>query len=308
MTFELTDSLKNDILFAMEDQNSQSVLDAEKKAVVKACFSGDGIQGEVAADEEKRYSLPAWTSDDGFSLMEQFAESCRSPFARSELKRCLQSRRGVFRNFKSIVKAYPEVEKRWFAYKNKVMLSKVTEWYSRLRESWGLEALEEDDSSSETEYLVQDDFEFVKYDSVRDKECVDRAVEAMAEEYESQLEGELGASVAELWRRQSGFSGSANKYGFVCYSHSDEFLGCFLVSFCPSSAKKTVLATDFYVVQNFRGLGIGRELLHKCLVSLAESGIQQVLIAGAVIPESMESLLAQFSFKRIGSGYVANLF
>lgn len=308
MTFELTDSLKNDILFAMEDQNSKSVLDAEKKAVVNAGCSDGGIQADLTADEEKRYSLPSWTSDDGFSLMEQFAEKCYSPFARGELKRCLQSRRGVFRNFKNILKSYPEVEKRWFAYKNRVMLSKVTEWYNSLRDSWGLEALEEDDSFSETECLVQDDFQFIKYDSVRDKECVGRAVEAMAQEYENQFEGELGASVAELWRRQSGFSGSENKYGFVCYSQPDEFLGCFLVSLCPSSAKKTVLATDFYVVQNFRGLGIGKELLSRCLILLKESGIQQVLIAGAVIPESMESLLTQFSFERIGSGYIANLF
>ena len=62
------------------------------------------------------------------------------------------------------------------------MLSKINEWYNDLRETWGLELLEED-SIDEMEDLVRNDFEFKEYDSGRDKECVDRAVEIMAEEY-----------------------------------------------------------------------------------------------------------------------------
>ena len=34
MTFELTDSIKNDIMFAMEDQNSQSAFNVAENKVV----------------------------------------------------------------------------------------------------------------------------------------------------------------------------------------------------------------------------------------------------------------------------------
>ncbi|MGN0729705.1 GNAT family N-acetyltransferase [Treponema sp.] len=306
MTFELTDSIKNDIIFAMEDQNSQSVFDAEKKRVVRIgedfCFSEEALP----VDEEKIYSLPRWTSDDGFDLMEEFAENCRSPLARNELKRCLQSRRGVFRNFKNILKMYPDVEKRWFLFKTKRMTARINEWYSELCEIWGLDFLEED-SQDETEELVQNDFEFKEYDSVRDKECIDRTVEIMAEEYKNSFEGEIGISIAAMWRYQSAFSKSENKYGFVCYSHTQEFLGCALFSLCPSPAKKTAVFTDFFVFQNYRGLGIGKELLRRCLENSKKRGIQWILFSNTIIPESMESLLTQFSFEKIGSGYIVDI-
>ncbi len=244
MTFELTDSIKNYIMFAMEDQNSQSAFNVAENKIVSFIKNFDNPAEDLKIDENKVYSLPNWTSDDGINLMEAFSETCRSPLARNELKRCLQSRRGVFRNFKNILKAYPDVEKRWFAFKTKRMLSKINEWYNDLRETWGLELLEED-SIDEMEDLVRNDFEFKEYDSGRDKECVDRAVEIMAEEYKDSFEGEIGISIAAMWRYQSAFSKSENKYGFVCYSQLKEFLACILFSSFPSSSKKTVVVSDF---------------------------------------------------------------
>lgn len=306
MTFELTDSIKNDIIFAMEDQNSQSVFNAAENRVVSVLKNTDGQEKSLKADEELLYSLPGWTSDDGFNLMEAFSENCRSPLARNELKKCLQSRRGVFRNFKNILKAYPDVEKRWSVFKTKIMLSKINRWYNDLREVWGLEFLEED-SADETEELVRNDFEFKEYDSDRDKECVDRAVEIMSDEYKSSFEDEIGIAIAEMWRYQSAFVKSENKSGFVCYSHLKEFLGCILFSSCLSSAKKTAVLTDFFVFQNYRGLGIGRELFQKCLEKAKSNGIQWVLFSNTIIPESMEHLLSKFSFEKLGSGYIVDL-
>ncbi len=315
MTFELTDSLLNDIIFAMENQNCTSVFDAGENRIVTVnndCgIYDDPLLNEdkeilEEVDEETIYSLPEWTSADGFEVMENFAEQCRAPLVQKELKTCLQSRRGVFRNFKNILKMYPEVEQKWFAYKDKAMHSKVNEWYNNLRESWGLERLE-GDFIEETEELVQSDFEFIEYDSLRDKEAVDCAVEILAEEYKSNFKGSLGLSLADLWKFQSSYSKSENKHGFVCYSHSKEFLGCILVSSCPSSSKEAVTVTDFFVNQNYRGLGIGRELLEKCWTSLNQNGIHWIIFSNTIIPESMESLLTQFPVEKIGSGYIANL-
>jgi ribosomal protein S18 acetylase RimI-like enzyme len=296
MFFELTDSLVDDIIFAMEDQNSQNFVDSNRAKVVDS------------SENDDFYPLPAWSSEDGFNLMESFVENCHSPLARSELKLCLESRRGVFRNFKDVLKSYPEVEKKWFLYKKKIMASKINEWYNDLRESWGLEKIEQSDFGEETEELVQDDFEFREYDSVRDGEFVRRGIEKLAEEYENQFEGEIGTALRELNFRASGFSADENKYGFVCYSQTEDFLGCILVALCPPNAKKTVVITDFFVNQDFRGLGIGKQLLSECFSSLKNRGIQWILAANSVIQKPMESLFTQFSFEKLGSGYIADLF
>lgn len=87
MTFELTDSIKNDIMFAMEDQNSQSAFNVAENKIVSFIKNFDNPAEDLKIDENKVYSLPNWTSDDGFNLMEAFSETCRSPLARNELKR-----------------------------------------------------------------------------------------------------------------------------------------------------------------------------------------------------------------------------
>ncbi|MBQ0039652.1 MAG: GNAT family N-acetyltransferase [Treponema sp.] len=300
MTFKLTDILRDQILFSMEDQgNSYLVSAAEGKVVVVQ-------DDEPVLDGINYYSLPSWESGDGFEMMENFTAGLHNPNCYKELRRCLANRRGVFRTFKDILRSYPEVEQMWFAFKDKTMNGCITEWYNELCESWGLEQLEEDEYSEDTEYLVQDDFEFTEYDSVKDKECVDREVINMTEEYKEKYSGELGDAVADILKRQSNSCDAESKIGYVCYSHDHDFLGCALVSSCPSSAKKTVVFTDFFVIQNYRGLGIGRELLKKCLADLKMRGIQWLILTNSIQPESMESLLFEFSFKKTDFGYVKN--
>lgn len=301
MTFRLTDILRDQILFYMENQDNVALVSAEEGKVVP-------VENEdPELDEENYYSLPEWTSSDGFEMMENFTAGLHNPAAYKELRRCLANRRGVFRNFKDILKSYPEVEQKWFAFKDKVMHGRITEWYNDLCESWGLETLEEYAESEDTEYLVQDDFEFTEYDSIKDKECVDREVINLTEEYREKYSGELGGAVVDILKRQSDCCKAENKFGHVCYSHDEEFLGCALVSPCPSSAKKTVAFTDFFVIQDYRGLGIGKELLNRCLADIKSRGIQWVILSTKILPESMETLIQEFSFEKKDFGFLLNL-
>lgn len=314
MNFSLTDSLKDEILFAMEDQNSTYCVDAAKGnlKVISSEFnsyidSPEDDEEEIDIDDENYYSIPSWDSDDGFEMMENFTAGLHNPKVYYELRKCLANRRGVFRNFKSILKAYPEVEQKWFAFKDKTMHARITEWYNELCESWGLEVLEEKPESFDTENLVQEDFEFTKYDSLKDKECVDREVINIAEEYRKKYQGISGEAVAGIFKNQVASDSEKDKFGYVCYSQNHEFLGCCLFSFCPSSSKKSVVFTDFFVVQNYRGLGIGNELLNKCLVDFTHSGIQCAILSSKIIPESMESLFIEFAFKKTEFGFILNL-
>lgn len=309
MTFELADSLIDEILYSMENQDAELVVDAQEGSVLPvdgACVSSDDLDGDT---DERYYSLPEWTSGDGFELLRDFTNNLHSPLAREDLRRAIQGGRGVFRRFKDVIRTYPEVERKFFVFKENRMKARVVEWYNRLRESWGMErlAFSESDALEETEELVLNDFMFRAYDSVKDGNDIGRCSDLLAKEYARQFSLELGDAVAELWRRLSSAQGRGEKFGFVCRSQSDEFTGCLLFSFCPPSAKTTVALTDFFVLQDYRGLGIGEELLSKCLPMLKGRGIQWILISNTIIPDAMGQLLERFSFRRLGSGYLADL-
>src|SRR5574344_382106 len=295
--------------FKKQNRSSVKTIDADECSDLivgqRTAAEYGAVPANAKIDDDKFYALPEWTSGDGYALLESFTNTLYSPLARAELKQVLVSGRGVFKNFKNVLKAYPEVERKWHFYKDSKMRARLMDWYNELRESWGLEKLEQTDVE-EVGDLVQNDVMFREYDSAKDRNDIALGVSFVADEYKRQFAGEVGDAVAELWRRASTYDEAA-KYGFVCRTQSDEFAGCILVSNCPSSAKKTVTLTDFFVVQNCRGLGIGKELLSKCLAGLRRRGFQWFLIANTIIPQTMEPLLTQSGFEKLGSGFVADL-
>jgi predicted GNAT family acetyltransferase len=154
MRFELDDTLIDDILFHMENQDGDFVLDSQTGQVVDI-FENDLI--EETDDEEGRFiDLPDWNSNDGYRLMERFAASLKNPVARQELSNALNRNKGVFRAFRDVLEQYPEIEKSWFIYKEQKMKNEVICWYNSLREEWGLEpiGIEPEDNSS----VVLEDF------------------------------------------------------------------------------------------------------------------------------------------------------
>ncbi len=301
MQFALTDTLADSIVFAMENQNGVSVLDSVENKVVPL--------DSVRVDDDRYYVLPVWSSADGFELLRSFTDGLHSPLAREDLKRVLSGGRGVFRKFKDVIKQYPEVERRFRFFKDVEMRKRLMEWYNTLRESWGLEKLaaEEELIPDGLEDLVLDDFIFSAFNPEKDRDDVSRTREEVAKEYERQFPLELGHAVEALWLRQSALSSDDEKMGFICRSQSDDFTGCLLLSFCPSSAVKTVAVTDFFVRQDFRGLGIGDELMSKTFADCKERGIRWILISNLIVPDAMQPLLVRHGFDSLGSGYLLDV-
>lgn len=295
MVFDLTDALAHDIMFAMENQEADFVLDARSGSVVPAA-------GE-AADEETVYTLPTWDSRDGYRMLESFVSDLHAPRARQELKDALIAGRGVFRNCKTIFKRYPEVERKWHFYKEKQLRFRLMEWYNVLRESWGLEVLSEDFDDSND--LIEEDFVFRAYNPAQDRDCVALGADAVLAECRESAEGELGQAFAELWRK-SDFGTGGDARGFVCRTLTDEFAGCLMVAPFPSCAKKTVVLTRFFVNQNYRGLGIARALLSFCLSQLRSHGIRWFIITR--IPQILEPMLIRSGFEKNDVGFVADLY
>ncbi len=293
MFFELTDSLVLKIMFAMENQECISVLDASRLEIIAA---------EDDVDQENFYTLPLWSSGDGFNLLESFVDQLDKGSVREELKKVLSAGRGVFRNFKNVIKKYPEIERRWSLFKNKQMRLRIMDWYNTLRESWGLEKLnqETDDYSD----LIKEDFTFRGYDPVRDGDCIAQGADVIADELRALEPDRPGYALSQLWLEQC--SGSVN--GYVCRTLSDEFSGCLMYNQLSSLAKDSVFLTACFVLQNYRGLGIASQLFSNCISDLRKSGVHWVIIANSFVPEYLEPLLARMGFEKTGSIFVADLF
>ena len=295
MIFNLTDSIARSIIFAMENQEEEFVLDAQSGTILSAC--------QKSADEDTIYSLPQWDSHDGYGLLESFVSGLHTPNAKADLRNVLIAGRGVFRNFKNVIKQYPEVERKWHFYKEKQMRLRLMEWYNGLRESWGLEALS--DEIEEYDDLIEEDFNFRAYDSAQDRDCVTRGVASIAKEFEKSVDGELGQAFAAMWSLRCAGKDTKDGDGFVCRTLTDDFAGCLLISPLPSCAKETVQLTALFVNQNYRGLGIARTLLSFCMNHIKKRGIRWIIITS--IPQILESMVIRSGFKKTDFGFVADL-
>ncbi|MBQ1833731.1 MAG: GNAT family N-acetyltransferase [Treponema sp.] len=299
----MTDTIVDDILFSMEDQGGEWFFDSRNKTVASREMMEE-VGLENGLNEDDFYELPVWKSEDGFELMEEFTENLHAPEAHYALRKALSGGRGVFRNFKDVLKRYPEVERRWFLFKNDRMRCRITAWYNGLRESWGLEELEEKytDVSQETDELLMADFTFSDFDFKDDFSDLERGLSALADG-----NSELDMTKLFLLRHHSNISEPSEKSGFVCRSQNGDFAGCLLVSNCPPESGETVIITDFFIDRNYRGLGIGRVLLSKAIAALTDRGVHFCFASGILVPETFRLTFEQFGFKKNGPGFVLEL-
>jgi ribosomal protein S18 acetylase RimI-like enzyme len=135
MRFELSETLINDILFAMEDQAQEFLLDTHEGILIPR----DILFEVIDLDGGDRYiPLPEWDAADGFRLMERFAGGCKNQPVQDQLRGALRQGKGSFRAFKEALKDRPETEQQWFNFKEKELRRRLNDWYTSLRETWSL--------------------------------------------------------------------------------------------------------------------------------------------------------------------------
>lgn len=298
MKFELTVTLSNEIATALENQDAKFLVDAESGSLVQN-------DGKIKSDNVQYYELPEWKSSNGFKLREDFVTALNAPIAKEELQEVLHSGRGVFKNFRLLLKKYPEVEKKWFLYKNQVMGLYINNWYNELREIWGLEKLDYIPESDE--YLIHDDFTFVDYDSDVDNENIVQQLNAYFLGEEQNLPEELRIAFFEIWKQGFISAESNGQTGLICRSLSDDFAGIVTASPVTGKQDDIMMLTTLFVPVNFRGLGIGTELLSMYLSKLKECGKKWILLPNTIATDIIRPLLISTGFKKVGSVYAALL-
>jgi ribosomal protein S18 acetylase RimI-like enzyme len=302
MQFELTKALIDDILFAMEDQMGEFMLDTVEGVVAGGADGSDFFDEELDDDDgeggERYIDLPEWDSADGFRLMERFAAGFRNPIIREELTSALGLGRGVFRAFKDTLGRYPETEKLWFAYKDKEMKREIIRWYNGLREEWGIEKIGME--PEDTDDLVLEDFRFRPFqqeDIFRAEELHRRYLEeAMNTLIEEDAAFSADAAAGVILKEAQTFgtvSGSSFERGLVVESGDGEFAAYI----SGLKRDRVIYLQNLEVKEKFRGLGIGEALLVKFLDDLDPEEIDQVLLDLPSWAEGFSRVLHREAFK-----------
>ena len=295
----MTSELINEIVFSMEDQNEFYLLDSSVPVLLK--------KEEVPDfDSDRYYILPVWDSISGFKLMEQFVTVLKNTLVADKLRSTLLAGKGVFRNFKNVLKDYPEVEKQWFSFKEQKMKQVILSWYNELRDFWGLEQMGiEPEENSE---LVLDDFVFR---SLRDSDIntLHSSVESAYGDINTGYDRESGAVLSLLWEKQREFEDDKKSIILVCESVSEDFAGFAAASYFDDGTdlQHAVLMTSFLILPQFRGLGLGKELLKRILQELKQQQVKKVFFTDLLMPEFFYSVLLREGFSKRGSIFFIDL-
>lgn len=298
MNFEMTEEICDQIIFAMEDQKNSFVFDSVDCITV----AKENVQN---SKKNSYYSLPVWGSIQGFKLMERFVSLLHNPLAREELRAVLFAGRGVFRNYKNVLKRYPEIELLWFSFKKKEMRSEIYRWYDVLRESWGLEKL--GDVPEEIEELLPTYFSFSTKKTNTVSSELKEGISLIENELVGQYQGEIGKIVVDFWRNLRKLESNDSSIVIIAHSISEDFAGAIVVLPYPENSVQTALITSFFVLPDFRGLGIGKDLLNRCCEKLIDSDIRHVLMPNFAIPKSFVSALERMGFLQNSGNFVADL-
>lgn len=282
-------------MFAMEDQGADYALDAASGRLEDIASFADGLPAGYV-------ELPQWGPTDGFRMMERFVAVVRDTALQRELRSILFSGKGVFKNFKNLLKSHPQGEKQWFAFREKEMTGYITLWYNQLREAHGLELLGEE--PEDTEELLQDDFIFREYEAAKDKEQATLAANNFMAEREAQWPGEIGLALSSLWQENRAGGESERFLSLVAETVGGDFAGCIEARVYPSHARETLLLTSFFVLGRYRGLGIGKKLLEQCALQVQEKGIRWIILADPIIPVFLQTCLTRIGFVSSGGGYI----
>jgi ribosomal protein S18 acetylase RimI-like enzyme len=313
VTFPLTEELINQIIFAMEDQRNRFVVDRETGAMLRedelppgeaaeprlrATQAGEepGALDGVPGRRSRYLTIPTWGPAEGFHLMERFVLKLRNPIFAEMLREALSSGQGVFRRFKDMLRKNREIERLWFAFKDKEMKQVVEQWYEAERELAGLERLAVGEEPPLE--LVASDFSIIRGEA-RHVEPALKLDQKVFGELQAGLEPRLLAGAPAGPYNRSDLPPLLDRRSLFLAAEltGGEFAGfVWAVKDDPSSLRLAQLA----VRKHFRGIGLGTQLLRRLLMEAREGGYVRVLA-----PLRGEGLALSHLFEGLGFTAVA---
>ncbi len=285
--FSLTDELIDQIIFCMEDQGNEYLIDPKNGEILPADKIGDRITAE----------LPEWRSSDGYLMMEKFISILHNPVYKEELRQVMAVGRGVFKNFKKIVKSYDPLKKKWYNFKDRYMKDLVVEWYNVNVEAGYFERMGTE--SLETENIILSDFT-LEYN------CIDK-YEIMEEEKNSFFDifpddTVLGRYYFEKMRSIREEDG--RHIVSVCANAGDSVPAGIIWGWVWSIPEGALLVVEeFFVLQRYRGLGLGKVLIQSLSERAREEGVSRIFFEVPGVFPHINMMLEKQGFISVGSSY-----
>ncbi|MDA3833701.1 MAG: GNAT family N-acetyltransferase [Spirochaetales bacterium] len=296
---QLSDEFIYQVLFCMEDQAKSYMLDLADRTLIEAEDIPD-----VCDAEERFLELPDWGPADGFRVMEKFVASLRNPIYRQQLHDALNLGRGVFRQFKNVLKQEPAVERLWYYFKEREIKRIIYKWYEQMSEVLHLKDIGEPEESLED--LILSDF-VITYDQNRWRDHI-------RELGRTKLKAEfsvLGYPVSEILFGEYERAWDAYDDSWLMVfmeSPSGDFAG--FVGAEPKFADDSVLVYNvkhLYVEPQFRGLGIFKLLADTLCRKAEEEVAERILMELSGKAAVLSHTLTNRGFTLIGQRFALNL-
>ncbi|MDC7234467.1 MAG: GNAT family N-acetyltransferase [Spirochaetales bacterium] len=290
--FKLSSELMDQIIFAMENQKETFLLDTET-LLLRTESSVEPSDGETLIP------LPDWTPSDGYQLMDSFTGTLKNPVYRERLSEILRSGRGVFRGFKNVLKERSDLEKAWFAHKDREMKRRVRDWYAELCDYWGIQSIGEE--PEETDDLFLDEFSMEVY-TPGEKEF-----ESIRESFRTELFAESPAGLKSVLERQSSWSESLPDLAVRAVSPGGNN-GGYISLFLQSEEDGLYGIVDvLYVLPEFRGAGIAAGLMDFLVDHCYHNGVETLLMVLPPEGEVLRRNLERRGFRTVGPCLLLNL-
>jgi GNAT superfamily N-acetyltransferase len=290
MSLPLTSALLDQILFAMEDQDSFSVLNLATRQV-EVC------EDENACGDGAILPLPTWSSTDGFRTMREFSETLRNPIVQAELREVLDSGHGVFRRFKAVLKPRDLVYRQWLRFKRRSMEEKIRQWLDQ----WP-EVVFEDPVApafgAEEVGLLAADFTFREGLAAEGGRLVDWDTEACDEAARLVFGEESGLGYAEYFRRGRRFEPATDRF-WLAENPQGEWAGVVWGRLWSNGGPGSVFDIQLWFVDpSYRGLGVGARLLETLRTDLGPG--PSVVLATPASDRRLEGPVVRAGFQNSG--------
>jgi ribosomal protein S18 acetylase RimI-like enzyme len=278
----LTPFLRDEIIFAMEDQESLYSLDLKTGMLVQA--------DEIEEDEQDLFDdrflpIPDWEPADGFRMMDKFSNLVRNPLYREKLQNALQAGKGVFRRFKDILAEQPALERQWFAFKDLEMERKVLLWYKSNNGAIQLKGLEPDPEELTDDILQEDFILYTEADDVSLQD-IEELKQSLLQEMQEGNASQKKSCHLILSRLQS-----APKLEYVYARTQGGTLAGFIAYWILSEDTAEILF--FGNSPEFRGLGLFRHLFDAFSRRVSRKGIPFLIVNLAGEAVTLDKLFSQ---------------
>lgn len=291
-TFELTETILERIIFAMEDQTKSRLIDLRTGELVTR------PEGELPANLAPP---PSWTPADGFRLMENFCGRLKNLELKRALLKALSHGKGVFKAFRQVLSEYPQEDLQFREYKNAVLRRFIESWMDDMREALGLSRL----GPEPEEYEELLDEEFSVEHCAMEESPLDLA--ALVEEARTDSLDWLPAAAALLEKSEVlDFMEARRANSFIYYitEAGGSPIAAAAGAVVQVEGRSLGIVRFLYVTKDFRELGLEFRILDRIRVHYDKKGVEHLLVRGLFLRPEFTELMAARGLRILGSQFL----